>query len=143
MRRRTRIRVKTVEETYKECDKAIPYEIRNNWVEGRVELRFKYFDQVNDIQPNEEGIETIRRQIMKVTQKLKAKAEKEARLKAKMEEAGQAAQVANEDSNPFEQENERGSIFVIKKDLDHVSEEPVEELKDELKEEVQEEIKVE
>lgn len=45
MKRRTRIRVKTVEETYKECDKSIPYEDRNNWIEQRVESRFKYFDQ--------------------------------------------------------------------------------------------------
>lgn len=37
MRRRARIRIKTVDETYKECKKTIPYEIRNNWIEGRIE----------------------------------------------------------------------------------------------------------
>ena len=44
MSRRSRIRIKTVGETYKECDKEIPYETRNNWIEGRIELRFKYFE---------------------------------------------------------------------------------------------------
>lgn len=44
MTRRSRIRIKTVDETYKECDKTIPYEIRNNWIESRVELSFKYLD---------------------------------------------------------------------------------------------------
>lgn len=64
MDRRTRIRVKTVEQTYKECDKSIPYEDRNNWIEQRVELRFKYFDQPNDLQVSKaDGMdfETIRR----------------------------------------------------------------------------------
>ena len=41
--RRARIRNKCVSETYQECDASIPYEIRNNWVEGRIEQRFKYF----------------------------------------------------------------------------------------------------
>jgi len=44
MTRRSRIRIKTVDETYKECDKTIPYEIRNNWIESRVELSFKYLE---------------------------------------------------------------------------------------------------
>lgn len=37
MARRARIREKCVELTYKECDKSIPYESRNGWVESRIE----------------------------------------------------------------------------------------------------------
>lgn len=84
MTRRQRIREKTVEETYKECDKAVPYEIRNNWIEGRVELRFKYFDQVNDLQPQQSEMQAIRQEAMKVVQKLKLRAEKEAKKAAKL-----------------------------------------------------------
>ena len=49
MKRRARIREKCIEETYKQCDKKIPFEIRNNYIEGCLESRFKYFDQVNDL----------------------------------------------------------------------------------------------
>ena len=47
--RRARIRAKCVETTYKECDKSIPYEVRNGWIEARIEMRFKYFDRLNDM----------------------------------------------------------------------------------------------
>lgn len=67
MDRRARIRLKTVEETYKECHKSIPYETRNDFIESRIELRFKYFDQADDLQASGSEIEAIRRKLAKVT----------------------------------------------------------------------------
>ena len=73
MDRRSRIRTKTVEETYKECAQSIPYEVRNNFIESRIELRFKYFDQLDDLKSSGSEIETIRRKLAKVTAQLKQK----------------------------------------------------------------------
>ena len=44
MTRRTRLRIKCVDETYNECEQSIPFETRNNWIESRIEIKFKYFD---------------------------------------------------------------------------------------------------
>lgn len=49
MKRRFRIREKCVEETYAQCHKSIPFEVRNNYIEYRLESRFKYFDKQNDL----------------------------------------------------------------------------------------------
>lgn len=63
MKRRARIRIKTVDETYKECAKSIPYEVRNTYIEGRIELRYKYFDLADDLQASGSEIEAIRRKL--------------------------------------------------------------------------------
>lgn len=73
MTRRARKRIKTVEETYQECKKTIPYEIRNKWIEGRIEQRFKYFDQVDDLQNSGSELEIIRRKLQEVNAALKLK----------------------------------------------------------------------
>lgn len=61
MARRAHMRSKCIETTYEECAGSIPYEIRNNWVESRIELRFKYFDQLNDMNSANNEIEMVRR----------------------------------------------------------------------------------
>lgn len=73
MTRRARIRIKTVEETYKECKKTIPYEVRNNWIEGRIEMRYKYFDQVDDLKNAGSEVDVIRRKLQLVNAALKLK----------------------------------------------------------------------
>lgn len=61
MARRAHIRGKCIETTYRECNPSIPYEVRNNYIEARIELRFKYFDVLNDMNASGNEIEQVRR----------------------------------------------------------------------------------
>lgn len=47
--RRFNMRVKLIADVYKECAPAVPYETRNNYVEKRLEDRFKYFNHMDDL----------------------------------------------------------------------------------------------
>ena len=71
MKRRSRIRRKCVDTTYKECDRKLPYEVRNNYIEYKLEQRFKYFDVVNDLNTVGDEMETIRQRLAKVNAALK------------------------------------------------------------------------
>jgi len=43
------MRSKLIAEIYKECAPSVPYEKRNNYVEQRLEERFKYFNNMDDL----------------------------------------------------------------------------------------------
>lgn len=47
--RRFNMRSKLITEIYKECAPSVPYENRNNYVEQRLEERFRYFNQMDDL----------------------------------------------------------------------------------------------
>ena len=107
MARRARIRNKTVEETYKECKKTIPYEIRNNWIESRIEGRFKYFDQVDDLKSSGSEVELIRRKLAKVNAALKLKCgrvEKEKVMSYMSDNAGNKTFTRAGDTSPINSE---------------------------------------
>jgi len=38
-----------IAEIYKECNPSVAYEKRNNYVEQRLEERFRYFDNMDDL----------------------------------------------------------------------------------------------
>jgi len=43
------MREKLIAEIYKECAPSVPYEKRNNYVEQALEARFKYFNNMDDL----------------------------------------------------------------------------------------------
>ena len=91
MARRAHIRSKCIETTYRECHGSIRYEVRNDWIEARIELRYKYFDQLNDMNSANNEIEVVRRQVAKVVAKLKereGRVPKEKILSAQSEQNG-------------------------------------------------------
>jgi len=47
--RRFNMRTKLIAEIYKECNPSVAYEKRNNYVEQRLEERFRYFDNMDDL----------------------------------------------------------------------------------------------
>lgn len=63
MARRSHMRVKSVKTTYKECDVSKPFEVRNNYIESRIELRFRYFNRLNDAHETPPDIDILRRKI--------------------------------------------------------------------------------
>lgn len=48
--RRSRIRVKSIEECYKECGPTKPFEDKNNYIEQKIESTYNYFQIYDDVE---------------------------------------------------------------------------------------------
>lgn len=105
MARRAHIRAKTIETTYRECKPSIPYEVRNDYIEARIEMRYKYFDQLNDMNSSNSEIEQVRRKVAKVVAKLKARegrVAKENILSVQSEQGGNKTFKSGKTADPSE-----------------------------------------
>ena len=56
--RRSRIRIKSIEECVKECGPLKPFENKNNYIEQKIESTYNYFQIMDDVEHT--GFETER-----------------------------------------------------------------------------------
>jgi len=59
--------VRQLGEVYAQCDKNIPYQQREKYVESHLELRLKYFDTFDDLSKASSGnaLDEVRKEIQK------------------------------------------------------------------------------
>ena len=70
--RRFNMRSKLITEVYKECAPSVPYERRNNYVEQRLEERFRYFNQMDDLNGAGSSNIVLMKQLTKLNKQLKS-----------------------------------------------------------------------
>lgn len=56
---------KQLADVYLNCDKNIPYQKREQFVESHLELRLKYFDTFNDLNREANEMDNVRKEIQK------------------------------------------------------------------------------
>lgn len=65
--------MKFINETGKICDISVDYNIRNSYLEERIEFLQTYFEHINDVNHSGAAVEKIRKELFRINQILDAR----------------------------------------------------------------------
>lgn len=71
MARRAHIRQRQLKETYEECGPGVKFQVKNDYVETRLEQRFAYLSHMNDMNNTGAETEQIRKDLFKLNNAIK------------------------------------------------------------------------
>ena len=70
MARRSHYHCKVLEEVYRECDKSVPYQKREAYIENNLEKKFQYFKSIDESNVQQSPIELIQAELKKLQREI-------------------------------------------------------------------------